>query len=240
MRPPLHCEQLFGAQATKQSLAIGTASGRRETRGARSRTVRRMTTGGEVGITRAWKLFEGRLRAGISAKQMGFVTSDGDVSRFLARYRLAAAFERASFRGYPAPTSRAYSSLLRLFLAWSAFEQLALAIGLKTGGDLHHGDIDEFFERHRPPLARMTSPEITLPLRQVLAKHLTSAKLINNVTTSPSPRSMCLAFRNAFVHGPLTVHAGSRKPKVLAQAADDWADWLLKVAADEFSTRVGP
>ncbi len=190
-------------------------------------------------ITSAWTTFEKHISAGRSARDMGFHGKDGDVSRFLARYRLAAAFRRGCFVGYSAATAAAYSSLLRLFLVWSAFEQFASVSGLKDGDKLKHDEIDVLFEWHRTDeLGEATAWRGSKLFMEFLAGLTTSSKLAGQLRKSPSPRAVCLALRHAFAHGPLTVNAGPRQPRKLAAAADILALWLLRIMRDEFSKKV--
>jgi hypothetical protein len=197
-------------------------------------------------ISPTWNAFERQLESGRTARQMGFAGKDGDVSRFLARHRVAACYRSSNFDGIAPRTARAYSSLIRLFLAWSAFEQLALATGLKPNRRLDYRRIDHLFEGQSsagvgtdvlPPAMR---PALAF-LARVLDDEGLKTSLIHASSGKPglTRRQLVVALRHAFAHGLLTAHFGGVRPTTLAKACDALSEWLLETQVRYFASVVG-
>lgn len=193
-------------------------------------------------ITSGWKTFQSQLAAHHTARDLGFPCKDGDVSRFLARYRLADSFRGVTLDRYAAGTVAAYSSLLRLFLAWSAFEQFAVVIGLRTRATLEHDRIDALLARHPSPRATVALRSTGRTFLEYMTTFVDSpslkARILGRNQDPPSAGSVARGLRHTFAHGPLTVHGGGKRPKRLSALANALADWLLDVMRVEFEERV--
>jgi len=182
-----------------------------------------------------WQRFEQLLRSGHTARTLGFTGSDGDVSRFLARHRLASSFRGATFDEYSERTSAAYSALLKLFLTWGAFESFCRITGrTKSGGGLDHTKLRVLLTgRDRPELE--LGDRRMVQLRRVLGEYTTHQKLRDRLESDTcSPYDIAQALRHTFAHGPLTAH-GSKSPAAVRDGANRLADWLLEVMAEEFA-----
>lgn len=176
------------------------------------------------------------LRSGKSARQLGFKASDGDISRFLARFELAARYRQSDFEGYSVATARAYSALIGLLLAWGSFEQLGRICGLDTKATALLFDSHVESPKGRRSAAvtplyryladRATSPSISLALRNASEGHPLGAE------------KLMRALRNAFVHGQLTAHTGGAMPKNLAAACSGLTEQLLAVQASHFQKMI--
>lgn len=187
--------------------------------------------------------FEKRLREGGRARDFGFLGSDGDVSRFMARFRLAASYRGLRLHGYSKLTRDTYSALLHLFLAWSAFEQYAAVVGLKKARNLNHEAIDTLFARHGFSGERLAGSQQLRQFFAYVAAFVDNKSLNAHISQyvasgEPEPRVLCLALRHAFAHGPLTANAGPRKPRHVTAAARLLAGWLLDVMRSDFSDRI--
>ena len=197
----------------------------------------------DTDISPAWRLFQARLRGGESARKMGFSAKDGDVSRFLARFRAANCYRGSQFESVASPTANAYSALLGLFLAWSSFEQLARVSGLADGEKLNWKSIDQLFAEHSSSLVSGSWQPVR-PYYAVLAK-LASGKLkatLSEAATSGSEvtaRQLVTALRNAFVHGQLTPNLGGASPHRTTSACRVLTQHLLVIQKRQFSSIVG-
>lgn len=190
-------------------------------------------------------VFQRYIRAGGNATDFGFTGRLGDVSRFMARYRLAISYQGVRLHGYSKDTSAAYSSLLHLFLAWSAFEQYGVITGLSKKGTLHHEDVDRIFWDAGIG-SELTDLLDSKPVREFfafVATTLDSKKLVESlakyVAGGPvQPRVLLTALRHSFAHGPLTANAGPRAPRKVAAAATALATWVLNFMQCDFAGRI--
>jgi len=184
-----------------------------------------------------WLRFEALLAEGQTARDIGFHSIDGDVSRFLARYKVGWAFRGVELSGFTPTTTHTYSALLRLFLVWSAFESYCKVAGLtKSGGGLSHDRVRTFVE---------TTSTLALPpegadcraLREFLFEQTTNSTLRKRLLVDSEwhPYDLCQALRHSFVHGPLTAHAGGTKPAGLRADAEILSSWLLSLMAEGFA-----
>lgn len=103
-------------------------------------------------------------RSGHRAQAMRFDCSNGDVSRFAARFRVARSFSGISLDGYSDETVHGYDALFRVFLAWSAFERFLGILGedpktimprLRPYGPKRHLDAIRKLDRNRRFLGDM-------------------------------------------------------------------------------------
>jgi hypothetical protein len=193
-------------------------------------------------ITPAWRRFEKQLAQGRSARDLGFHAKDGDVSRYLARFRIAGSYRSALFDDVSKPTADAYSALIGLLLAWSAFEQLARICGFIRGNNLDYAKIDGLFAEYSASLVNDDWAAVR-PAYAFLATFTTAAALSSALQGASGgaplrPRQLIVALRNAFAHGQLTAHFGGAAPRAVAKACRSLSAHLLTVQASHFASVV--
>ena len=170
-----------------------------------------------------------------NAGSLGFHGSDGDVSRFIARYRLAESFEEARFVGYGEDTGVAYSDMLGFFLTWGAFEAYCRVMGMTkpNASVLDHSAIQPVFKTHE--LKGPLGPKARERLVEFLAKHVSDRRLateLKEATGESEVYAICRAMRHLFVHGTLTVHAGGTTPSTVSRASKGLREFLLEVMSE--------
>jgi len=166
---------------------------------------------------------------------MGFSAGDGQVSRFLARYRLAAEYRTAVFHRYNERTARSYSALIGLFLAYSAFEQCAVVGGLAPNGHLSAERVDSLFSANGV-LEGATAHRSLRPACAILATLVTRSSLRTALEAAAEggplvPRQLMSALRHTFAHGMLSANIGDLSPVGLARSYQHIRDELLRIQA---------
>jgi len=190
----------------------------------------------------ASRKFQQRLKRDGSARAIGFRARDGDVSRFIARYRLAASYRCSTFDGLSSATVNAYSAMIGLLLAWSAFEQLALICGFTNSRGLDYRSIDALFDASADELTESAWKDIR-PFLGFLAG-LTNRRTMRTVLEHAAaggrltPRQITVALRNAFAHGALTAHFGGATPRGVVRACQALSEHLLRIQAAHFTSVV--
>lgn len=177
--------------------------------------------------------FSKAVRAGRQPASLGLRQMPADINRLFARLQLAARYESSTFTGYSEATASAYSSMVALLLAWSAFERTAAATGLSSGHKLNYAAIDKLFTVYEV-LDDRAGWNAIRPILPVLAAHCTAPKLREAIEKGAEGdalqvRSLVSALRNTFAHGMLTAHFGGTKPRRLAKACRALAAVLLSV-----------
>ncbi|HPD58092.1 MAG TPA: hypothetical protein PKW17_12680 [Smithellaceae bacterium] len=177
-------------------------------------------------------------KSGHQAPSMGFHGSNGDVSRFVARFRVAKSFEGILLNDYTMDTVKGYSALFRVFLVWSAFERLMALIG-KTSYTIL-------------PSLRAYAPAQNL---QIMRKHdrqgiflsfliqHVNKKLKKELLAIQSGNSNNITFvaaavRHIFAHGHLSAHADGSHPKDVDAICSILFKFHITVMDHEFSKMV--
>lgn len=188
---------------------------------------------------KSWSLVQARLKLGQGATSCGFKAKDGDLSRYVARFKIARAYRASHFEGVSVSTTDAYSALLGLMLAWGAFEQFAKVSGLvKPRGGLNYGEIDRLFENYSATLASRDWDAVR-PAYGFLATLQANEKLEADLERASRgepllPRKLVTAIRNAFAHGQLTAHFGGIRATKTAKACKALTAHLLALQAAHF------
>ncbi len=159
---------------------------------------------------------------------------DPRLNRFRARYRVAAAFDGASFQSLSRATQQGYTSLLRLALSYAALESLCSALDLRvTRQVLDDADLASRLRSTRARrLAEVMRTDVGTPLRQRLEELLNS-----QASTDVMPAAAF--YRHKFLHGDLTAtRAGAGRTAWERQISDGLADLLLVRADVAFSAHV--
>lgn len=183
-------------------------------------------------VSAAQRDFSSRLAKGESARTIGFSAGDGEVSRFFARYRLAAEYRNSAFYTFSSRTADCYSALIGLLLSYSSFEQCAAVSGLVVEGKLAAGKVDRLFEdsgiikgaeslEPLRPVFRYLSPLVSSrPLRIALDKAADGEEIL--------PRQLISALRHTFAHGRLSAHIGGLSPVRLSRGYLHLREELLR------------
>ena len=182
--------------------------------------------------------FRDLVKSGHQAHSMGFCGSNGDVSRFAARFRVAKSFKGITLAGYSSETTRGYDALFRVFLVWSAFERFMALLGAKQ---------DTIMPRLRP-----YAPERNLRFirKQDHAGRFLSfllqyvgSKLKKDLTAIQTGGSNNITFvaaaaRHIFAHGHLSAHANGADPDAVDAICTTLFDFHLAVMDKEFEKTI--
>lgn len=171
----------------------------------------------------------------VGAPFFGFKSDAGDVNRFCARFRVAAAFRRLELDGYSAATQEGYSSLCRLLLVWSAFESFLSIFGLDQKS------VGPILDRHGalPVIAAVKAADpggafYGFIYARVNATH--KAQLGNYKNDDPCNAGyLASSIRHIFSHGHLTPNAAQVDPNNVATICNALSDFLLMAMDQEFS-----
>lgn len=185
----------------------------------------------------SWTKWEDAKAKGYAPFAFGFTTY-ADVNRFGARFRMARAFDGLSLGDYGSETVAGYSSLFRVFLCWTTFEQYLRALGqqhdeasawyaalLPDGlvGECRADDsANKFFQFIRQHTKRKA--------KTMLAKHLAGESIC--------PTYLAAGIRHVFAHGILTPNANGADPAAVARICDRLAAALLAAMDGNFTSRV--
>jgi hypothetical protein len=170
---------------------------------------------------------------------MGFIGSPGDLHRFGSRYRLAKSFREVALDSYTAETASGYSALFRVFVSWSAFEQLLKICGLTIDGIA-------------PQLTPYHPDAVATKIHEVPG-HREFLGFVLRGLRAPGHRIHVKAFlegapctllylpagiRHIFAHGILTPNSGARDPEPVKQIADLLCEFLFRVMDGQFTGRL--
>ena len=158
-----------------------------------------------------------------------------DINRFATRYRLASGFKSLQVDGFSEKTETVdgYSAMFKVFLAYTALEQL-------------HKASKEFKKQHLHQRFAKPHPELAQQLREAesilifLNEHLESKYLKEKLKEFEDEKhDVCLyvatGLRHAFSHGFMSAHAKNTSPKKTIDFCNILSEMLLKLADEEFS-----
>lgn len=171
--------------------------------------------------------------------QLGFVGSAGDLNRFWSRYRLAKSFQSISLDSYTAETTEGYSALFRVFLAYSAFEQLLDCCGLNLPG------VEPLLPPYKPSECEEAIRKVEHydSFLGVVMKHLDRVahrtQLENFLSGKPcNVLYVAAGIRHIFAHGKLTPNSGAGFTAPAQQISTILCEFLFHVMDGEFSGRL--
>jgi len=186
-----------------------------------------------------FKKFQELLKLNYSASQMGFHVGAAEINRISARVKLAMSFKKLEIEGYAQGTADAYSSLFKIFLMYSAFEQF-----LKIYAANFY-DIDQQFPSHQyiEISNAIRSKDNSGKFFEFLFKHLDRQQIKSRVSNfqsgvSSNPAVLAAAIRHVFAHGKLTPNANKGNPKVTIAICTILSDFLLNFMDAEFEKSV--
>ncbi|MBH1783767.1 hypothetical protein I5W14_21775 [Stenotrophomonas maltophilia] len=174
----------------------------------------------------------------VGAGQFGFVTENGDVNRFAARFRAAACYRGVNLEGYSATTAAGYSALCRVIFIWSAFEGFLHICGLdqRTVGPILNarGALGVIEDIRRADIGGVFYGFIR---DRVNATH--RRELDNFFNDDPcNVGYLASAIRHIFAHGWLTPNANQVNSDTVLTVCNRLCDFLLEVMDREFECRV--
>lgn len=183
-----------------------------------------------------WAAVDSALGRFAPPTSLGFSCSARDLNRYWSRYRLAKSFRSIDIAVYTADTVRGYSALFRVFLVWSAFEQLMRLYGLKPGtfvsrlGSYGISSVEK---------AIRSVPDHSRFLEAVRAE-LDRTPLIVAITDFVAGRAINLlllpaSIRHIFVHGKLTPNSGVGHVEAACGLSSVLCEFLFAVMDGEFS-----
>ncbi|MEB3225223.1 MAG: hypothetical protein VKJ86_05400 [Synechococcus sp.] len=156
-----------------------------------------------------------------------------EINRFAARYRLASGFKGLDVEDFRQElTVNGYSATFKVFLAYTALEQLHKAT--KT----ENQKFNNRFEEAQPVLASKLreTPKILIFLSEQLESPKLRAKL-QDFIDKKHDFCLCVAtgLRHAFSHGFMIVHANNTTPQQTIKFCEMLSTMLLELADREFS-----
>ena len=181
-----------------------------------------------------WKIFCRWRRA---REELNFVSlpenvSSSELNRFADRYRLARAFNGLEIDGYADDTVKAYSALMRAFLAYSALEQFHKAV--KPSGRIHLSD--RWADLAISPATELKGSDAII---EFLVKTVSSKPLKNKLIAFQRGEHnnaliVATALRHAVAHGFMSVHPEGTSAKVSQLFCNQIASLLLSIADRSF------
>jgi hypothetical protein len=186
-----------------------------------------------------WAKVDALLREFRPPSTFGFVGTAGDLNRFWSRYRLAKSFRGVTIEIFSDDTVRGYSTLFRLFLVWSAFEQFMRITGLhfRTSTTLledHEVEaLDAAIRAHPDYAAFLSAVHAELDRRP----HIDNMQAFLrgepcNILVVPA------AIRHIFAHGKLTPNSGVGNVAAACAVSDLLCDFLFTVMDRGFLARL--
>ena len=186
-----------------------------------------------------WAACDAALAKFTPPSQLGFVGSAGDLNRFWSRYRLAKSFQSISLDSYTAETTEGYSALFRVFLVYSAFEQLLDCCGLNLPG------VEPFLPPYRPSECEEAIRKVDHydSFLGVVMKHLDRAahrtQLEKFLSIEPcNVLYVAAGIRHIFAHGKLTPNSGAGFTAPAQQISAILCEFLFHVMDGEFKSRL--
>lgn len=187
-----------------------------------------------------WDACNNALNKYILPTSFGFPCEPGELNRLSARYRLAKSFEGINLKEYNKTTADGYSSILRVFLTYSAFEQLLACCGIKNNSLLQS-------------LPNYGSQEIDKKLRSIknyelffetIFEHLdreNHRKQIRAFLNNNSDYNLLYlpaGIRHIFAHGKLTPNSKNIEPNSAIFISNVLVEFLFSVMDGEFQKRL--
>jgi len=135
----------------------------------------------------------------------------GKLNRFAARFRLGRSYRGLNLEGYPESSVTAYSSVLGVFFAYSALEQLYVAVGQPGDTIL---DVWAIYDPNLSAHLRKSSKILSFLQTQVNDK---LAERIEKFTAYRDDNLLVLAaaVRQLVAHGIMTIHSGGVTPETV-------------------------
>lgn len=194
-----------------------------------------------MGLT-AFATFQALLKNGHSSKNMGFQATNGHVTVFANRMRVARSFRGIQLDGYSPATTLGYNAFFQVFLTHSALECYAQLIGADPAYGLPIADAIQRYAPepviqtllHNDPDGRMCS----FVSRKLKAKTLQKIIQACQRGESTNVAGLSAAIRHIFAHGELTAHANRVNPRRAHVICLAISDFLLDFMDREFTRQI--
>jgi hypothetical protein len=151
---------------------------------------------------------------------------------------MARAFGGLSLGDYGSETVAGYSSLFRVFLCWTTFEQYLRALAQ------HHDEASAWYTALLPDglVAECRADDLDNKFFQFVGQHTKrkTKKMLRKHLAGESicPTYLAAGIRHVFAHGILTPNANGANPAAVARICDRLAAALLAAMDGNFTSRV--
>lgn len=169
-------------------------------------------------------------------RQMGFHVDKGEVYRFTNRFRVAKAFLGINLDNYAPDTTAGYDALLKVFLAYSAFELFLKMMGQKQSS------IMGILTLYNPGshIDSVVRKDTGRKFYAFVHKHLDKQTHKQNLDDVYNKRHQNITYiassiRHIFAHGHLSAHANGCNPQSVKDICDEVFDFHMNVMDTEFS-----
>jgi hypothetical protein len=184
-------------------------------------------------------IFVRLLKKGHSSGQMNLKGTDGDVSRWNSRVKLARNFRGIQVESCTDRTLKGYNAFFQVFLTHSALERYLAIIGARDD------QIESILEPHDPE--RVVKDFFMLDKEGKLFEFLhkwVNPKLRARLTacrdgTCCNVCHLSAAVRHIFAHGHMTATSNEMNPTHVAAACGAISEFLLDFMEDDFTFRMG-
>jgi hypothetical protein len=184
-------------------------------------------------------IFAGLLRKGHSAEQMNLKGTNGDVSRWNSRVKLARNFRGIQIDSYSSRTLKGYNAFFQVFLTHSALERYLKIIGAKED------QIELLLKTHEPDrvVKDFFRSDKNCKLFEFLHRWV-NPRLKTELTrcrdgTSCNVCHLSASIRHVFVHGHMAATSNDMNPTDVAVACNAISDFLLDFMEYDFTSRIG-
>jgi hypothetical protein len=185
-----------------------------------------------------WHRWSRAVALGAEPSALGFSEKQARLNRFAARYRVASAFDTVKLTAFHPTTEAGYSSILRVALVWTAFEQYLAA--LNSAQD----DCLSWFAQYLPANAanevRALDPGGTWLTTMYAWTRKKNSEQIDLLLKGKPFNFTYLAssIRHLFFHGHLTPNARRADPAKVVQLCDYVARVHLEGLGNDFLRRL--
>lgn len=155
----------------------------------------------------------------------------GELNRFAARFRMAKSYQGLMLEGYPEASTAAYSSVLGVFLAYSALEQLYKAVG-EPGSRI--ADEWGIYEDNISKKLKRSTRILNFLEEKVTSDQL--KKRISKFTQGEDENILVIAqaVRHLVAHGMMSVHPKQVKPQTIENFCQKLTEILHLKTEDYF------
>jgi len=191
-----------------------------------------------------WKKFSLALKAGNKAKDFGFYSKDGDITRVNARYRVAKSFHKIELEGFSIETTSGYEGLLKVFLTFSTLEGY---INLITNNENPSIPLVAFDFINREKANLVSKKVLKLDNKKkfytFIKRYVTRDNIKNEIDKFYNNEEHNLVFllsgiRHIFGHGYLSASSNGISPKKVNKICMLLSDFILNEIANDFALRI--
>jgi hypothetical protein len=184
-------------------------------------------------------VFAGLLRKGHSADQMNLKGTNGDVSRWNSRVKLARNFRGIQVDSYSSETLKGYNAFFQVFLTHSALELYLKIIDVKDS------QVEQLLKSLEPEKVVKNFFGNDKDGRLFTFLHRWVRPKLKTDLTRCRDGSCCnvchlsASIRHVFVHGHMAARSNEMNPTHVAAACNAISDFLLDFMEYDFTSRIG-